>query len=69
MTDGSLDADGRAAACEACAEIAVRHLRVGAGATSYDTSREPLCHYLATNPAYVYQPDAGGDLARAWCGC
>ncbi len=70
--DTSLDTSGRAAACEACAEVVQRHLRVGS-ALAYDTSAEPLCHYLATTPAYVFQPASSGadtaTLARAWCAC
>ncbi len=70
--DGALDAQAKEAACSACAELSSRHVRVGASAASYDTAREPLCHYLASAPAYVYQADSGGDalaLARTWCGC
>ena len=69
-SDGALDATTRQAACEACSEFAVRHLRVGTGPASYDTSAEPLCHYLSTGP-YLYQPGPGAPeaLARAWCGC
>ncbi|HYX91352.1 MAG TPA: hypothetical protein VE782_07315, partial [Myxococcaceae bacterium] len=70
--DASLDAEARAAACSACAEIAVRHLRIGTS-TSWDTAREPLCHSLVASPAYVYQAGTPSDdpslLARAWCGC
>jgi hypothetical protein len=66
------DVAAHPAACEACAEIAVRHVRVGA-AGRYDTTREPVCRYLAANPGYVYQPGAASDspaaVARAWCGC
>jgi hypothetical protein len=67
----SLDAAGKDAACQACAEFAVRHVRLGTAA-SYDTAQEPLCHYLATTPAYLYQPAGAGEpaaAARAWCGC
>lgn len=69
-SNGALDAETRAAACESCSEFAVRHLRVGTGPASYDTASEPLCHYLSTGP-YVYQPGPGTPeaLARAWCGC
>jgi hypothetical protein len=69
-SNGTLDAETRSAACESCAEFAVRHLRVGTGPASYDTASEPLCHYLSTGP-YVYQPGPGSpeSLARAWCGC
>jgi hypothetical protein len=69
-SDSSLDAPTREAACEACSEFALRHLRVGTGPASYDTAAEPLCHYLSAGP-YLYQPGSGapGTLARAWCGC
>lgn len=60
--DATLDAAGRTAACDACAELAKRHLRIGTS-TSWDTTREPLCHYLSgASPAYVY-----GSDPRAWC--
>jgi hypothetical protein len=72
-SDTTLDATTHAAACDACGEIAQRHLRVGASASAYDTSDEPVCHYLAPTAPVVYQPaSAGSDraaLARAWCGC
>lgn len=68
----ALDATTRYAACGACSEFVVRHLRVG-DASAWDTSREPACHYVTPAPAYVHQPGAAGDdvrtLARAWCGC
>ena len=50
-------------------EFAVRHLRVGTPA-SYESSAEPLCHYLSGGP-YLYQPGPGTPeaLARTWCGC
>jgi hypothetical protein len=69
-SDGTLDAPTREAACEACSEFAVRHLRVGTGLSNYDTAAEPLCHYLSAGP-FVYQPGPGepAALARAWCGC
>lgn len=71
--DPTLDADARAAACEACAEFAVRHLRVGENAGQYDAAAEPVCHYLSDDPAYIYQPARGqadtSSLARSWCGC
>lgn len=71
--DDGLDTETRAAACEACTEFAVRHLRVGENEASYDDDAEPLCHFLADDPAYIYEP-ARGDadttaLARSWCGC
>ena len=69
-SDVSLDEPTRAAACEVCSEFALRHLRVGTGSGSYDTSAEPLCHYLSGGP-YLYQPGPGEPeaLARTWCGC
>ncbi len=70
--DGTLDAEGHATACAACAEFAARHLRVGAPG-SYDPALEPLCHYLAPDTALVYQPASAGlglkALAAKWCGC
>ncbi len=57
---GSLDAAGRTAACGACAELVKRHLRIGTPA-SWDTGREPLCHYLGSTQ-YVYGADA-----MSWC--
>jgi hypothetical protein len=46
------------AACTACTELAVRHLRVGTSG-AWDTAQEPLCGYLAASPAYVYFQAAG----------
>jgi hypothetical protein len=68
-SDETLDEPTRAAACEVCSEFAVRHLRVGTSG-AYDTSAEPLCHYLSAGP-YLYQPGPGTPetLARTWCGC
>ena len=64
------------AACAVCLEFGARHLRVGTGETDYDMAREPLCHFLADDPAsaqYVYQPGTEDDtrsaLAGAYCGC
>jgi hypothetical protein len=69
-SNGTLEAPTREAACEACSEFALRHLRVGTGPASYDTAAEPLCHFLTAGP-YVYQPGPGTPqtLARVWCGC
>ncbi|HSP77052.1 MAG TPA: hypothetical protein VLQ93_00885, partial [Myxococcaceae bacterium] len=69
-SDAALEPATRAAACEVCAELTVRHLRVGTDVASYDASAEPLCHYLSGGP-YVYQPGPGTPeaLARSWCGC
>ncbi|HEU4583383.1 MAG TPA: carboxypeptidase regulatory-like domain-containing protein [Polyangiaceae bacterium] len=66
---------GPAANCAVCEEFAARHLRIGDNAGSYDTAREPVCNYLVTNPAYVYEPvPAGTSLTEEqavanWCGC
>jgi hypothetical protein len=63
-------------ACTACEEFAARHLRVGHDETDYLTDQEPLCHFLADDPAsaqYVYQPGLASNtlpaLAAAYCGC
>lgn len=71
--DATLDAQAKVAACEACVEISGRHLRLGAGAGSYDLTREPLCRLLDSSAAVAYQtPPTPGDLpgaAKAFCGC
>ncbi|MBI5515164.1 MAG: hypothetical protein HY909_15415 [Deltaproteobacteria bacterium] len=71
--DVILDAEGHAAACEACTEFTERHLRVGTSVDAYDHALEPVCHYLGGRD-YVYVPrsSAGAtprSLAEAWCGC
>lgn len=58
--DVSLDAEGKTAACGVCAELVARHLRLGTSA-SWDTAKEPLCHFLGST-AYVYGADAA-----SWC--
>src|SRR5262249_19068453 len=65
-----------AAACGACKEFAARHLRIGTDEANYDTAREPLCHFLADDPAsaqYVFQPGSPGEaldaIATRYCGC
>jgi len=68
--DGSLPATEQAAACTACTELAVRHVRIGT-AGSYDTSKEPLCSYLSTSTFFLYAQttgvtDAQGTATR-WC--
>lgn len=69
------DATELGAACDVCAEIAVRHLRLGTSAMDYDKSQEPLCTYLASPgpPSYsYYRPPFAMDAlsaARAFCGC
>jgi hypothetical protein len=57
-------------ACEACSEFTLRHLRVGTDLANYDTTAEPLCHYLSGGP-YLYQsgPGTPETLARTWCHC
>lgn len=69
--DASLDPEGRAVACTVCAEFAVRHLRIGTGATAYDTSQEPLCAYLAPTSAMLYREEPGVTepfaVASRWC--
>ncbi len=69
-----LDAEGRLAACEACAAVASRHLRLGTSVDDYDRSAEPLCRALghATSPVVYQSPRGNGDQethGRAWCGC
>ncbi len=65
-----------AAACAVCREFATRSLRVGTGEADYDTTREPLCHFVADDPAnaqYVYRSGSASDeipaLAGAYCDC
>lgn len=69
--DLGLGVEERVAACEACTELSVRHLRIGTGQGSYDTTQEPLCEYLATNPARVYHQVSGVTdplgTARRYC--
>ncbi len=71
-SNGSLAEETRAAACRACTELSVRHLRVG-DVAGWDTAREPLCATLSPSAAVIYAPGAPTDtdeqLARAWCGC
>ncbi|MBL8910682.1 MAG: hypothetical protein JNM17_08280 [Archangium sp.] len=59
------------AACTACSELAVRHLRVGTSAASYDTANEPLCASLVTTPAFLYAQFSGvtdpTQTASRWC--
>jgi hypothetical protein len=76
LADIDASSDEFGAACAACTEFAARHLRVGVDETEYDTAREPLCHFLADNPAsaqYVYQSGTASDtiaaLAGEYCGC
>lgn len=64
VTDATLDAEGKKAACAACVEVAARHLRVGTGPGAYDTAKEPLCALVAPAAEVVYAPSVG-----AYCGC
>ncbi|MGA9523255.1 MAG: hypothetical protein WBV82_17435 [Myxococcaceae bacterium] len=70
--DETLSQELRSAACGACTEISMRHLRVG-DASSWDTSREPLCAKLSSSAAVIYAPGTPGreveEVAREWCGC
>lgn len=66
--------DERAARCGQCVQMVAPHFRFGAGPDDYDADREPLCHYAAAAPAYVYSWDAMPGLsasagATAWCDC
>jgi hypothetical protein len=74
--DPSASVDEQTAACAVCKEFAVRHLRVGTDAANYDHAREPLCNFLADDPAgaqFAYQQGAPSDpipaLAATYCGC
>jgi len=62
--DGTLDAEGKAAACAACVELAGRHLRLGTGPGAYDAAKEPLCSLLSSTAEVVYAASA-----PAYCGC
>ncbi len=68
--DASLDADGKAAACLACTELALRHLRIGTAA-QWDTSKLPLCEILGASQEVIYQAASATtsprDAARTWC--
>lgn len=69
--DAALDAEGRAVACTVCAEFAVRHLRLGTSATSYDTAQEPLCALVDPASALIYREEPGVTepfaVASRWC--
>ncbi len=70
--DPGLPVDDRVAACTACTELAVRHLRIGTGPSSYDDTQEPLCEYLTPSPARVYHRVSGvtdplGTATRYCC--
>ncbi|UQA57266.1 YncE family protein [Polyangium aurulentum] len=80
LPKGLDDAEGgleSAVACETCAEWIAPFLRVGKDASSYDTTAEPLCHFMwaapKVLPPYVYEPavDTADPmaLARRHCGC
>jgi hypothetical protein len=68
--DAALDADGRAAACAACAEFTVRHLRIGTS-SSWDTALEPLCRVLSPEAPVVYHSTTPAQepiaVAADWC--
>ncbi|MFT3706705.1 MAG: hypothetical protein QM817_03470 [Archangium sp.] len=69
--DTSADIATQVGACTACSELALRHLRIGTGVSSYDSTQEPLCHFIGTNPAYLYAQFPGvtdpGTTASRWC--
>lgn len=70
--DLGLPVDDRVAACTACTELAVRHLRIGTGPGAYDNTQEPLCDYLTPSPARVYHQVTGvtdplGTATRYCC--
>jgi len=76
LKDSGIGGEDLDAACAACQTFVSRRLRVGKNEGDYDTAREPLCHFLADDPAsaqYVYQPGTGIDtveaLAGVYCGC
>jgi hypothetical protein len=53
----SLTGDAKEAACQTCEEFASRQIRIGCGPGDYETDREPLCNYIAADPAavdYIY---------------
>ena len=56
--DVGLPIEERLAACTACVELTVRHLRVGTS-SAWDTAQEPVCRYLITAPVFVYHQAAG----------
>jgi hypothetical protein len=56
--DTMLPIEEKVAACTACTELAVRHLRVGTSST-WDTAQEPLCGYLSVSPVYLYAQASG----------
>lgn len=69
--DSAAPIEEQVAACTACSELAVRHLRVGMSASSYDTANEPLCAALVTSPAFLYAQFSGvtdpTTTASRWC--
>ncbi len=63
----------RAARCGQCVQMVAPHFRFGSP-DDHDLDREPLCHYTATDPAFVYSWDPMPGLsaeagATAWCDC
>lgn len=61
-------------ACSVCTEFSRRHLRIGVEG-NHDEDREPLCHYLAESPQYVYVDknctgwDEYAPDEYTYCGC
>lgn len=65
----ALEAD-KAALCEACVELATRHVRVGQGPGDYDVDLEPLCVLLDPQARTVYASGTSpAEAASTWCGC
>jgi hypothetical protein len=62
-------------ACEVCAEIASRHIRLGTDESNYDNYNIPVCDLLSVGADFVYldvEPvDSLGwlDVGEIWCGC
>ena len=68
------NAPNAAALCSQCVQMIAPHLRVGADASDYDATREPLCNYTNPGSAMTYSGDVRptGSLtsvARSVCGC
>ena len=41
------------AACQVCEEMSARQVRIGCSSSDYDTTKEPLCAYVADDPTSV----------------
>lgn len=58
------------AACDLCAEFALRHHRVGSGPDDYDGAQEPVCAALGGDE-FLYLPVPEGstraEVVEAWC--